>query len=334
MSLEIKKPDIEYNSTNEEGTEGTFVVYPLPRGFGTTLGNSLRRVLLSSLPGVAATQIRIDGVLHEMSTVPGVKEDVTEIVLNVKGIIAKFSNPATESVIVRIDKKGPCTVTAGDIVSVDGLEILNPDLHIATLGEGASFSMELRFARGIGYVSAEHNEEFAKANGIAAIDAIYTDSIHTPIRNVGYQATNTRVGSDTDYDKLELNVKTNGTITVSSAVSSAATIICDVLSYFIEVKPDIPEIVVPAPEVTEQQASKEEKIRDENVLDITVEDLDLTVRSFNCLKRADINTVRDLIGKTMEDMTKVRNLGKKSLNEIIDKLDSFGLKLREVSEEE
>ncbi len=332
MSVEIKKPDIEYNSANEESTEGTFVVYPLPRGFGTTLGNSLRRVLLSSLPGVAATQIRIDGVLHEMSTIPGVTEDVTEIVLNVKGIIAKFSNPATESVIVRIDKKGPCNVSAGDIVSVDGLEILNPDLHIATLGEGAVLSMELRFARGIGYVSAEHNEENAKALGNAAIDAIYTDSIHTPIRNVGYQATNTRVGSDTDYDKLELNVKTNGTITVASAVSSAATILCDMLNYFIEVKPEVPEVVVPP--VVETPPAKEEKIPNENVLDITVEDLDLTVRSFNCLKRADINTLRDLIGKTMDDMTKVRNLGKKSLNEIIDKLDSYGLKLKEVSEEE
>ena len=315
--IEIEKPNIATVNLSEDGKSGKFIIEPLERGYGTTLGNSLRRVLLSSLPGVAVVSIKIDGVLHEISTIPGVKEDVTEIVLNVKGITAKLhtSGPKT----VTIDINGQADVTAGDIKQDADIEILNPDHHIATVSEGTRFYMELTFDHGRGYVSQEKN----KQNNPSVIGLIYTDSIYTPVYNVSYSVESTRVGSRTDYDKLTLEVLTNGTISAKEAISLGAKILNDHLELFVNLSEEAKK--------TEIMVEREETIK-EKVLEMTIEELDMSVRSFNCLKRAGIDTVEDLTNRTEEDMIKVRNLGKKSLEEVIFKLHSLGLDLKKEEE--
>ncbi len=311
--IEIERPNIITAELSEDGRKGRFIIEPLERGYGITLGNSLRRVLLSSLPGVAATQIKIDGVLHEISTVPGVKEDVTEIVMNVKGIVAKLHSQGSKTVV--IDVRGGCTVTAGDIQTDADIEILNPDHHIATVEEGYPFYMEITFGRGRGYVSSDKNKQMAPP----VIGVVFTDSIFTPVYNVSYSVEDTRVGNITDFDKLTLEVLTNGTISAKEAVSLAAKILSEHLSLFIDLSDEAKN--------TEIMVDREETIK-EKVLEMTIEELDMSVRSFNCLKRAGIDTVEDLINKTEEDMMKVRNLGKKSLEEVINKLESLGLELK------
>ena len=315
--IEIEKPNISTVNLSEDGRSGTFIVEPLERGYGTTLGNSLRRVLLSSLPGVAVTSIKIDGVLHEISTVPGVKEDVTEIVLNVKGITAKLYSDSPKTVV--IDCSGEREVTAGDIKQDSDIEILNPEHHIATLSEGSRLYMELTFDHGRGYVSQERNKQL----GQPAIGTIYTDSIYTPVYNVSYSVENTRVGSNTDYDKLTLEVLTNGTISAKEAVSLGAKILNEHLNLFVDLSAEAKN--------TEIMVEREETIK-EKVLEMTIEELDMSVRSFNCLKRAGIDTVEDLTNRTEEEMIKVRNLGKKSLEEVIFKLHSLGLDLKKEDE--
>ena len=312
--IEIEKPNIITADLSEDGTRGTFIVEPLERSFGTTLGNSLRRVLLSSLPGVAVVCIKIDGVLHEISTIPGVKEDVPEIVLNVKGIIAKLHCDERKTCV--IDMTGPGEVTAGSIKPDAEIEILNPEAHIATLSEDARFHMELTFDRGRGYVSQEKN----KQQNTAAIGVIYTDSIYTPVYNVNYKVENTRVRNVTDYDKLTLEILTNGTITAKEAVSLGAKILNEHLNLFVNLTDDAKKAEI----MVERQETIKEK-----VLEMTIEDLDLSVRSFNCLKRAGIDTVEDLTKKTESEMIKVRNLGKKSLEEVVQKLQSLGLTLKQ-----
>jgi DNA-directed RNA polymerase subunit alpha len=301
------------------------VIEPLERGFGHTLGNSLRRVLLSSLPGVAVTNIKIDGVLHEFSTVPGVTEDVTEIVLNVKGITAKMHCAGPKTVI--IDVTGEKEVTAGDIKQDSDIEILNPDHHIATVGENERFYMELTFAGGRGYVSQDKNKQLHTqilgAATSAPIGTIYTDSIYTPVYNVNYTVDNTRVGNITDYDKLTLEILTNGTISAKEAISLGAKILNEHLNLFVDLSDEAKK--------AEIMVEREETIK-EKVLEMTIEELDMSVRSFNCLKRAGIDTVEDLINRTEEDMIKVRNLGKKSLEEVIQKLRSLGLDLKKEEE--
>ena len=315
--IEIEKPNISTVNLSEDGRSGTFIVEPLERGYGTTLGNSLRRVLLSSLPGVAVTSIKIDGVLHEISTVPGVKEDVTEIVLNVKGITAKLYSDSPKTVV--IDCSGEREVTAGDIKQDSDIEILNPEHHIATLSEGSRLYLELTFDHGRGYVSQERNKQL----GQPAIGTIYTDSIYTPVYNVSYSVENTRVGSNTDYDKLTLEVLTNGTISAKEAVSLGAKILNEHLNLFVDLSAEAKN--------TEIMVEREETIK-EKVLEMTIEELDMSVRSFNCLKRAGIDTVEDLTNRTEEEMIKVRNLGKKSLEEVIFKLHSLGLDLKKEEE--
>ncbi len=315
--IEIEKPNISTVNLSEDGRSGTFIVEPLERGYGTTLGNSLRRVLLSSLPGVAVTSIKIDGVLHEISTVPGVKEDVTEIVLNVKGITAKLYSDSPKTVV--IDCSGEREVTAGDIKQDSDIEILNPEHHIATLSEGSRLYMELTFDHGRGYVSQERNKQL----GQPAIGTIYTDSIYTPVYNVSYSVENTRVGSNTDYDKLTLEVLTNGTISAKEAVSLGAKILNEHLNLFVDLSAEAKN--------TEIMVEREETIK-EKVLEMTIEELDMSVRSFNCLKRAGIDTVEDLTNRTEEEMIKVRYLGKKSLEEVIFKLHSLGLDLKKEEE--
>ena len=315
--IEIEKPNISTVNLSEDGRSGTFIVEPLERGYGTTLGNSLRRVLLSSLPGVAVTSIKIDGVLHEISTVPGVKEDVTEIVLNVKGITAKLYSDSPKTVV--IDCSGEREVTAGDIKQDSDIEILNPEHHIAPLSEGSRLYMELTFDHGRGYVSQERNKQL----GQPAIGTIYTDSIYTPVYNVSYSVENTRVGSNTDYDKLTLEVLTNGTISAKEAVSLGAKILNEHLNLFVDLSAEAKN--------TEIMVEREETIK-EKVLEMTIEELDMSVRSFNCLKRAGIDTVEDLTNRTEEEMIKVRNLGKKSLEEVIFKLHSLGLDLKKEEE--
>ena len=309
--IEIEKPRIDCIDSLEDGSYGKFIVEPLERGYGTTLGNSLRRVLLSSLPGIAVTSIKIAGISHEFSTIPGVKEDVTEIVLNVKNIVAKLHTAEPQTVSIDVSEEGE--VCAGDIKSTGEVEILNPDLHIATLGPNATFSMELTFAHGRGYVSAERNKQAQSAIGVLPIDSIYT-----PVHKVNYHVENTRVGNMTDYDKLTLEVWTNKTISARDAVSYSAKILNDHLSLFIDLSEDIGNTSI----VIEKPENQRDK-----VLEMTIEELDLSVRSFNCLKRAGINTVEDLISKTQEDMMKVRNLGHKSLEEVINKLETMGLSL-------
>ena len=323
--IEIEKPNINTEIISEDGTKGRFTVEPLERGYGVTLGNSLRRVLLSSLPGYAVSSIKIDGVQHEISTVSGVREDVTEIVLNVKGIVAKLhtQNPKT----VTIDVTGPCDVTAGDIKEDVDIEILNPDLHIANVCENARFVMELTFDYGRGYVSQEKNKQNHTAglsSGVSApIGIIYTDSIYTPVYNVNYTVDDTRVGNITDYDRLTLEVETNGTISAKEAVSLGAKILNEHLNLFVDLSDEAKK--------AEIMVEREETMK-EKVLEMTIEELDLSVRSFNCLKRAGIDTVEDLINKTEDEMIKVRNLGKKSLEEVEQKLHSLGLDLKKEEE--
>ena len=316
--IEIEKPRIETEELTADGKYGRFVVEPLERGFGNTLGNSLRRVLLSSLEGCAVTSIKINGVLHEFSTIPGVKEDVTEIVLNMKSIVPKLYENTPK--VVEIAAEGPCVVTAGDIKHDAEVEILNPDLHIATLAEGAKLNIEITLDKGRGYVPGERNKQLAGNNiiGVLAVDSIYT-----PVLKVNYTVDNTRVGQITDYDKLILDVWTNGVINAQEAVSLAAKVLTEHLNLFVNLSDSVTN--------SEIMVEKDDKDKDK-VLDMTIEELDLSVRSFNCLKRASINTVADLINKTTEDMMKVRNLGRKSLEEVEYKLQSLGFGLKSEDE--
>ena len=316
--IEIERPRIETEEISNDSTYGRFVVEPLERGFGTTLGNSLRRVLLSSLPGVAVKSIKIDGVVHEFSTIPGVKEDVTEIVLNIKGLIAKLHCDGPKT--VEIAAEGPCVVTADSIKCDSEVEILNPDLHIATLGEGAKLYMEIVLDKGRGYVSGERNKQ-SMPQGV--IGELAVDSIYTPVLKVNFNVEPTRVGQSIDYDKLTLEVWTNGVITAQEAVSLAAKVLTDHLTLFVDLSDK--------GKSTEIMVEKDEKGK-EKVLEMTIEELDFSVRSFNCLKRAGINTVEDLLSKSEEDMMKVRNLGRKSLEEVIWKLASLGFNLRKDDE--
>jgi DNA-directed RNA polymerase subunit alpha len=311
--IEIEKPNIESIATSDNGSSAKFVIEPLERGYGNTLGNSLRRVLMSSLPGVAVQSIKIDGVLHEISTVRGVKEDVPEIVLNVKGVTAKLYCDGQKTVV--LDVTGPCVATAGDIKQDSDIEILNPDHVIATVGDGEHLFMELTFVHGRGYVSQEKN----KQNNPAQIGLIYTDSIFTPVYKANYTVENTRVGNMVDYDKLTMEITTNGVISAKEAISLAAKILNEHLKLFV----DLSDEAIKA----EIMVEREETIK-EKVLEMTIEELDLSVRSFNCLKRAGIDTVEDLVNKTQDDMIKVRNLGKKSLEEVIKKLEDLGLGLK------
>ena len=316
--IEIERPKIEIAEISENGTYGKFVVEPLERGFGTTLGNSLRRVLLSSLPGVAVKSVKIDGVLHEFSTITGVKEDVTEIILNIKGLVAKLHCDGPKT--VEISAEGPCVVTADSIKCDSEVEILNPDLHIATLGEGAKLYMELTLDKGRGYVSNERNKQNMQEG---VIGEIAVDSIYTPVLKVNFNVESTRVGQSIDFDKLTLEVWTNGVINAQEAVSLAAKVLTDHLNLFVDLSDK--------GKSTEIMVEKDEGGK-EKVLEMTIEELDLSVRSFNCLKRAGINTVEDLINRSEEDMMKVRNLGRKSLEEVIWKLASLGLSLRKEDE--
>lgn len=311
--LEMEKPRISVEDLSEDGTYGKFVVEPLERGFGNTLGNSLRRVLLSSLPGVAVTSVKIDGVMHEFSTIPGVKEDVTEIVLNLKSLIARLETDEAKTIFMR--KKGPCELKAGDIPFDGEIEILNPDLHIATLNEDADLCMELVIDKGRGYVSADKNKKEMQDNTLGVIPI---DSIYTPVLKVNYNVENTRVGQITDYDKLSIEVWTNGVIDAKEAISLSAKILMEHLNLF----SDLTEAESGLNILVEKNTSDKEKI-----LGITLDEMDLSIRSFNCLKRAGINTVEDLTKKTETDMMKVRNLGRKSLEEVIKKLKSYGLDL-------
>ena len=309
--IEIEKRRIECFDSPENSAYGKYVVEPLERGYGTTLGNSLRRILLSSLPGTAATSIKIAGVQHEFSTIPGVREDVTEIVLNVKKLITRLHCEGTKTVY--IDAVGECEVTAGDIKADGEVEILNPELHICTLGPDATFSMEITLSHGRGYVPSDRNKTPTMPIGTIAVDSIYT-----PVYKVNYTVENTRVGNMTDYDKLTLEVWTDSTISARDAVSLGAKILCDHLTLFT----DLSQTVANKSIVVEKDAPKKS-----GVLELTIEELDLSVRSFNCLKRANINNVEDLISRTGEDMMKVRNMGRKSLEEVQNKLAMMGLSL-------
>ena len=310
--IEIEKPQIECIETPDDASYGKYVIEPLERGYGTTLGNALRRIMLSSLPGTAATSIKIAGVQHEFSTIPGVKEDVTEIVLNVKSLLAKLYCEGTKTVF--IEATGPCEVTAGDIKSDGEVEILNPELHLATLDVGATLSMEISLSHGRGYVSADRN----KALNGGVIGLIHVDSIYTPVYKVNYTVENTRVGNMSDFDKLTLEVWTDSTITARDAVSLGAKILCDHFALFTDLSDTLGDKSTVVEKATDQR---------DKVLELTIEELDLSVRSFNCLKRANINTVEDLISKTEDEMMKVRNLGRKSLEEVINKLAMMGLSL-------
>ena len=312
--IEIDKPNIEIVDLSTQGSRsvGRFVVEPLERGFGTTLGNSMRRVLLPSLPGYAITSVKIDGVQHEFSTIPHVKEDVTEIVLNLKNVILKIHDEDPKTLY--INKKGEGEITAADIEHDDSVEILNPELHLAYLDEGADVVMELTADNGRGYVPCDRNKQIMEL----PIGTIAIDSIYTPVLKVNYTVENTRVGQQTDFDKLILDVETDGTIPADEAVSLAAKILNEHLNLFV----DLSEEMGNAEIMVEKDDDGKEK-----VLEMTIEELDLSVRSFNCLKRAGINTVGDLIGKSEDDMMKVRNLGRKSLDEVIGKLASLGFKL-------
>ena len=313
----IEKPSIEALDLTADGTYGKFVVEPLESGYGTTLGNSLRRVLLSSLPGYAITSVKIDGVLHEFSTIDGVKEDVTEIVLNLKGVILKIHGDGPKTIY--IDASGKGVVTAGDIKVDSDVEILNPEHVIATLEDEATLKMELTADRGRGYVSAERNKQLMQP----VIGVIAIDSIYTPVLKVNYTVENTRVGQITDYDKLSLEAWTDGTISAQEAVSLGAKILTDHLNLFVDLSDEARE--------TETLIDHPDDGKGKT-LEMTIEELDLSVRSFNCLKRASINTVEDLTNRSEDDMMRVRNLGRKSLDEVIAKLDSLGLTLRKDDE--
>ena len=315
--IEIEKPRIDTVELTADGTYGKFVMEPLERGYATTLGNSMRRVLLSILPGVAITNIKIDGVVHEFSTIEGIKEDVTEIVLNLKGLIAKLHSDSAKKIY--IEAVGPCVVTAADIKADSEVEILNPDMYIATLDEGAKLNMEMTLDKGRGYVPAEQNKPAQNIIGVIPIDSIYT-----PVLKANFMVDNTRVGNVVDKNKLTLEVWTDGSIRANEAVSHSAKILMEHLELFLDLTEGVSE--------TESiMAEKSENVK-EKVLDLTIDELDLSVRSFNCLKRAGINTVEDLINKSEEDMMKVRNLGRKSLEEVIAKLDSFGFSLKKDDE--
>ena len=309
--IEIEKPRIECLESPDDISYGKFVVEPLERGYGTTMGNSLRRVLLSSLPGTAPTSIRIAGVQHEFSTIPGVKEDVTEIVLNVKGIIARLHCDGPKTVY--IEAAGECEVTAGDIKADGEVEILNPELHIASLGPDGALSMEITLAHGRGYVPADKNKSAQQVIGTIPVDSIYA-----PVLKVNYAVENTRVGNQTDFDKLTIEVWTDKTISARDALSLGAKILCDHFTLFT----DLSDTIGNSCTVVEKEPE-----RPDTVMKMTIEELDLSVRSFNCLKRANINTVEDLTNKTEEEMIKVRNLGRKSLEEVEHKLAMMGLSL-------
>ena len=321
MLEKINKPDIEIVELKSDGKYGKFVLAPLERGYGITLGNSLRRVLLSSLPGVAVTSVKLSGkdgtVHHELSTIPGVKEDVTEIILSIKGLTAKLYGEGPKTVY--IEAEGECEITAGDIKTDSEVNILDPGMHIATLGKDAKLYMEITIDRGRGYVSAERNKKQINL----PVDVIAVDSIYTPVLKVNYTVEYTRLGQVTDYDKLTMEVWTDGTISAKEALSQAANLLNEHLKLFIDLSEEagLAEVLV----------EKDEKGK-EKILEMTIEDLDLSVRSFNCLKRAGINTVDDLINKSEEEMMKVRNLGKKSFDEVKEKLQSLGFDLS--SEEE
>ena len=310
--IEIEKPQIECIETPGDASYGKYVIEPLERGYGTTLGNALRRIMLSSLPGTAATSIKIAGVQHEFSTIPGVKEDVTEIVLNVKSLLTKLHCEGTKTVY--IEAAGPCEVTAGDIKSDGEVEVLNPELHLATLDVGATLSMEITLSHGRGYVSADRN----KAQRPGVIGVIPIDSIYSPVTKVNYAVEPTRVGDRTDYDKLTLEVWTDSTISAKDAVSLGAKILSDHLTVFTNLSDAVTSSSTVVEKVADHPDAK---------LSMTIDELDLSVRSFNCLKRANINTVADLIDKTGEDMMRVRNMGKKSLDEVQKKLEMMGLSL-------
>ncbi|MCH3954273.1 MAG: DNA-directed RNA polymerase subunit alpha [Eubacterium sp.] len=309
--LEIEKPTIS-KEISDDGTYGKFIVEPLERGYGTTLGNAMRRILLSSLPGAAVTSVKIDGILHEFSTIPGVKEDVTEIILNLKNLAVRLNGEDTKRVI--INAVGPKEVTAADIVGDDSLEIFNPDLHIATLEENATLVMEINLARGRGYVPAEQNKTES-----TPISVIPVDSIYTPVRKVNFTVENTRVGQVTDYDRLVLEIWTDGSVTPEEGVSIGAKIMREHLNLFIELDDSTGSMEI----MVEKEEDQKEK-----ALEMTIEELELSVRSYNCLKRANINTVEELTEKTEEDMMKFRNLGKKSLEEVKNKLAELGLSLK------
>ena len=313
----IEKPRIDTLELTADGKYGKFVMEPLERGYAITLGNSMRRVLLSILPGVAITNVKIDGVLHEFSTIEGVKEDVTEIVLNLKGLIAKLHADSAKKIY--IEAEGPCVVTAADIKADSEVEILNTDMYIATLDEGAKLNMEMTLDKGRGYVPADQNKSAQSVIGVIPIDSIYT-----PVDKVNFTVDNTRVGNVTDKGKLTLEVWTNGSIAANEAVSRSAKILMDHFALFL----DLTEGAID----TESIMSEKSDDTKEKVLDLTIDELDLSVRSFNCLKRAGINTVEDLVNKSEEDMMKVRNLGRKSLEEVIAKLASFGLCLKKDDE--
>ena len=309
--VEIERPRITCSDSTEDISYGKFVVEPLERGYGMTLGNSLRRILLSSLPGYAATSVKIAGIQHEFSTIPGVKEDVTEIVLNVKRMIVKLYSQGMKTVY--IDAVGPCEVTAGDIKADGEIEILNPELHICTLGPDATFNMEITLSQGRGYVSADRNKTAQTVIGVIPIDSIYS-----PVNKVNYTVEPTRVGDKTDFDKLTLEVWTDSTISARDAVSLGAKILSDHLTVFTGLSDSVSSSSTVVEKISERPDAK---------LAMTIDELDLSVRSFNCLKRANINTVADLISKTGEDMMKVRNMGKKSLDEVQKKLEMMGLSL-------
>jgi len=310
--IEIEKPKVDIVELSEDYRYGKFVVEPLERGFGITIGNALRRILLSSLPGVAVYAVRIDGVLHEFSTVPGVKEDVTEMILSLKELSATIDGE--ESKVLKIQAVGPCEVTGADIICPPEVEIISKDLHIATLDENAKLNMEIHVNNGRGYVSAEENK-----NDSMPIGTLPVDSIYTPIEKVSYHVENTRVGQKTDFDKLTLEVLTNGSINPQEGMSLAAKVLEEHLKLFIDLSEHIGNVEI----MVEKEEDKKEK-----VLEMTIEELDLSVRSYNCLKRAGINTVEELSNKSEEDMMKVRNLGKKSLEEVIQKLNELDLKLK------
>ncbi len=313
--FEFEKPKIEIAEISEDNKYGRFVVEPLERGYGTTLGNSLRRIMLSSLPGTAVSMVKIKGVLHEFSSIPGVKEDVTEIVMNIKELCIKNNSTSNEIKQAYIDASGDCVVTAGDI-QIDGdLEILNPDLVIANLsGADAKLEMELTITNGRGYVGSDKNKDLD-----ASIDAIAVDSIYTPVERVNLTVENTRVGQITDYDKLTLDVFTNGTLAPDEAVSLAAKVLSEHLNLFIDLSENAKTVDV----MVDKNEDENEK-----VLEMNIDELELSVRSYNCLKRAGINTVEELTNRTSEDMMKVRNLGRKSLEEVLGKLKELGLSLR------
>ena len=313
--FEFEKPRIEIAEMAQDGTYGRFVVEPLERGYGTTLGNSLRRILLSSLPGSAVSNVKIDGVLHEFSVIPGVKEDVTEIILNLKCLAIKNTSEGNESKVAYIDVEGEGEVTAKDIKADSDIEILNPDLHIATLsgGPNSKLYMEITISNGRGYVGADKNKKEDQPIGMLPVDSIFT-----PVTRVNFLVENTRVGQITDYDKLTLEVWTNGTIAPDDAVSYGAKLLNEHLALFIDLSDNAKNTEI----LVEKEEGKKEK-----VLEMSIEELDLSVRSYNCLKRAGINTVEELTNKTSEDMMKVRNLGRKSLEEVLAKLDELGLSL-------